>query len=107
MELPVLPSGVRLPRPLAASDRFVHRFRPTFRVAIDERRKIVRTESVPNDVVLLRSVKLGKLRFRPPPLHAVAAFSVTDDFTVRQFAIGDLQAAVIHAIQLAILKDRK
>ena len=94
-------------RPLAAPDGFVLCLGPTFRVVIDEGREIVRTESVPNDVVLLRSVKLGKLRFRPPPLHAVAAFSVTDDFTVRQFAIGDLQTAVIHAIQLAILKDRK
>ena len=100
-------AGFAIRRPLASPERFVLCLWPTFRVVINERREIVRTESVPDDVVLGRSVKFDKLQFRPHPLHAVAAFGVTDDFGVRRFAILDLQTAVIHAVQVAVLKDRE
>ena len=60
--------------------------------------------ALPNDVVLLRPLKLEQPEFRPRPVDAVLALGIASylSFAARAFAIG--QCTVVHPVKIAILK---
>src|SRR4051812_37079808 len=92
---------------MAARNRLVAGVGAAVGVRVLERREAMRAVSVPDDVVLLRTIELeqAKLRFRP--MDAVLAFGIARDLAVRLPLGGfiPMRAAIVHAIQAAVIEE--
>ena len=68
----------------------------------------MRTNALPNDVVLLRTIELDDAEIGPRPMDAVAALGVANHFGMDVLTlprrVDDVRSAIVHAVEIAILK---
>ena len=78
------------------------------RILVLEDGEVVRADSVPDDVVGLRSVKLNQPQIRFFPMNSVPAFGITGDLGMRCLLLPGIPvgAPIVHPEQTIILKDR-
>ena len=78
------------------------------RIAILAGSKTMRADSIPDDVVLFRSVEFEQTQLWLRPLNAIVAFGIASYFTVTKFTLNliPMGAAIIHSKDFAVTKNR-